>query len=105
MTDVPFVRLPGSETYWSGYEYGTKLYERWPEAGASDFAYAVEYNGWEPECKDITDLVMEHEGERDEDSWTWRVTLADGTVWKVEGWCDYTGWDCQSGISWEQVVV
>ena len=29
------------------------------------------------------------------------VRLKDGRRFKVEGWCDTTGWDCQSGLECE----
>jgi hypothetical protein len=36
-------------------------------------------------------------GANDESSWHWLLWLQDGTYAYVTGWCDYTGWGCQSG--------
>ncbi len=38
------------------------------------------------------------EGERDGAHWHWIVELEDGTFAYLNGWCDYTGWDCHSGL-------
>jgi hypothetical protein len=27
--------------------------------------------------------------------------MKDGTFGSAEGWCDYTGWDCQSGVEFK----
>ena len=36
--------------------------------------------------------------------WEWDVTLRDGRRFHVKGWHDYTGWDCQSGAEYIEVV-
>jgi hypothetical protein len=46
---------------------------------------------------DITAILAVWEGENDEDDWRWIVQLTDGQFALIQGWCDYTGWDCQSG--------
>lgn len=37
-------------------------------------------------------------------SWEWEVTLHDGRRFHVEGWHDYSGWDCQSGLVATEIV-
>lgn len=40
----------------------------------------------------------------DERAWEWEVTLKDGRKFHVEGWHDYSGWDCRSGMEYREVV-
>lgn len=47
---------------------------------------------------DVADIVAEVPGANDELSWWWIIELTNGRFALVSGWCDYTGWDCQSGI-------
>ena len=100
--DVPIVRLPGSLKWENGYKYGQALEETFPGQGGYDLRAAMEHNTLGPvsETNGIVGLVMTQQGERDAASWVWRVTMQDGSVWFAEGWCDYTGWDCQSGLTW-----
>ena len=35
---------------------------------------------------------------QDEPHYSWLVKFKDGRFALVEGWHDYTGWDCQSGV-------
>lgn len=42
-------------------------------------------------------IVAKVAGERDEASWTGVFRLKDGRYISVCSWCDYTGWDGQSG--------
>lgn len=46
----------------------------------------------------VKDIVAEVPGENDEFSWWWILELSSGKFVLLSGWCDYTGWDCQSGI-------
>lgn len=39
------------------------------------------------------------EGENDGQPWMCYGLLKDGRYFYLEAWCDYTGWDCQSGGS------
>jgi len=96
------IMLPGSENYWHAYERGEDLDTAFPGQDASDFAIAVEYNGSPEELKDVAvvALVCVQFGANDDEGWVWHVDFADGSKWVVEGWCDYTGWDCQSGLDW-----
>ena len=46
---------------------------------------------------DIHNLHAEVPGHNDEDYWYWVIELKDGRFLLTSAWCDYTGWDCQSG--------
>jgi hypothetical protein len=37
-------------------------------------------------------------GHNDEDEWYWLGRLKDGRFFGAIGGCDFTGWDCQSGL-------
>lgn len=102
--DLPVVDLPGSDGWRHGYEYGNVLERRFPGQDGGQLALAIEYNsrydGVGPADQEVTNLVMVQQGEHDGDAWIWRVTFIDGTTWMAKGWCDYTGWDCQSSLVW-----
>lgn len=69
-----------------------------------DLWYAIEYNGVEKfSLDDITDIVAEVPGENDELAWWWILQLKDGRFVLLAASCDYTGWDCRSGIDFEDV--
>ena len=107
--DFPPVRLPGDDRWFAGYEWGNLLCERWPDESSGDFAEALSHNVFEGDdlwgrmTSGVTALKCDQEGENDGEPWVWTVTFADGTTWQITGWCDYTGWDCQSGIEAVQV--
>ena len=64
-----------------------------------DLWYAFENNDVEGiSSHDIADIVAEVPGANDEYSWYWIVKLNSGKFALMTGWCDYTGWDCQSGL-------
>lgn len=46
---------------------------------------------------DIKNIHAEVVGHNDEDYWYWIIELKDGRFLLTSAWCDYTGWDCQSG--------
>ena len=48
---------------------------------------------------DVYQVLEIQEGERDGDHWRVLVLLKDGRFAYLDGWCDYTGWDCQGGTS------
>lgn len=101
LPDVPPVRLPGSEGYWSGWEWGEELEKAFPGQHGMNFASACHYNDYGPTKEhNITYLKMTQEGERDVSAWSWRVSFDNGEVWSATGSCDYTGWDCQSNLDW-----
>jgi hypothetical protein len=103
MNDVPVVQIPAAVNWQAGYEHGLKMDGLFPGQDASVFCSAVEFNDIGPlSGRSITGLVMNQEGYNDGDEWIWKVTLDNGTVWIAEGGCDFTGWDCQSWLSWCQ---
>lgn len=64
-----------------------------------DLEAALFYN--EPKDFHIVDVLKVLafiEGERDGESWFWVLKLNKERFVCLEGWCDYTGWDCQSNI-------
>jgi len=62
-----------------------------------DLDACLEYNPQEGITPDTIDRVLAvWQGENDGDSWRWVLALTDGRFAYVNGWCDYTGWDCRS---------
>ena len=103
--NLPIVRLPGFGTWKASHYTGLALEERFPGQCAYHFTMACAYNDNGPltDGISITAFLMAQEGERDEGSWVWIVALDNHETWCMAGWCDYTGWDCQSGTEWVQV--
>jgi hypothetical protein len=64
-----------------------------------DLFACMENNDFPFDMEDIARMIAVSEGENDGESWRWVVQLKDGRYVFIEGWCDYTGWDCQSGAS------
>jgi hypothetical protein len=62
-----------------------------------DIGYAFKYNNLGPRLDDIDVVVGEVCGANDEYYWYWILQMKDNTFSWAKGWCDYTGWDCQSG--------
>jgi hypothetical protein len=105
LSQYPIVPILGSEGWARTYELGNELEVLFPGQDVHDLLYACEYNGSGPlEDHALAGLVMLQEGENDGGEWIWLVTVDDGTHWVATGWCDYTGWDCQSDLSWEPYV-
>lgn len=64
-----------------------------------DLEAALQYNPQDGfEAQDIERVLAVCEGQNDGDSWRWVLQLKDNRILFVVGWCDYTGWDCQSGV-------
>ena len=67
---------------------------------SDDLKYAIESNSLDTFLEEeIVDIVAEVPGSNDEFSWWWVLQLTKDRFALVSGWCDYTGWDCQSGIT------
>lgn len=66
-----------------------------------DLIGAIENNHPGFEVDDIAEVLAVIEGENDGESWRWLLKMKGGDYILAEGWCDYTGWDCQSGMSIE----
>ncbi|MCK9597788.1 MAG: hypothetical protein M0R06_02030 [Sphaerochaeta sp.] len=70
-----------------------------------DLKYAIRYNGLEESFNEseIEEIVAEVPGENDGAYWYWIVRLTSGKFSLLVGCCDYTGWDCQSGLDVEGI--
>lgn len=68
-----------------------------PSKHGDDINYAFECNGLSARLLDIDVIVAEVCGENDGYPWYWILQMKDGTFSYATGWCDCTGWDCQSG--------
>ena len=99
-----FSSLPviGPSSYLEQMDAIEALEHKFPNADAGDFVLACVENTWGPldGVASLKSLVCVKSGDRDEEDWIWHVVLDDGTIWEAVGWCDYTGWDCQSDLSW-----
>ncbi len=68
-----------------------------------DFEAAFEYNPqYNLDIADVVKILAVWEGENDGDAWRWIVSLKNGKFAYLHGSCDFTGWDCQSGLSNDQ---
>ena len=95
-----------SDEYWIYYDEASRLAEAFPHQDAHDFVMAIRYNS-PPEFPDgtvIADIKMVKRGVNAAGSWIWNVTT-DEHQYVVTGWCDYTGWDGQSGVDVEKVEL
>lgn len=45
----------------------------------------------------IESVIASDEGQNDGESWIALFKMKNGTFCFLTAWCDYTGWDCQSG--------
>lgn len=66
-----------------------------------DLESYLQYNKDIFTIEDIANIHAEVPGHNDDDSWYWIIELKDGRILLTSAWCDYTGWDCQSGGSSE----
>lgn len=103
LTEIPKVAETKNETdFWTVTDIGNVIELKFPGQGSGDFAYAIKYAEPMPDemiGKEFKRFVMVHEGMNDGDNWIWYVRV-DETDWVFKAWCDYTGWDCQSGGAW-----
>lgn len=67
----------------------------------NDYNWREALNFADFNSSDIKRVVAYDQGENDGDSWVLVAELNDGRFGYVDAWCDYTGWDCQSGGSSE----
>ncbi len=49
--------------------------------------------------QEVKAIYWRSDGENDGDAWIIGGELADGRLFFLAAWCDYTGWDCQAGGS------
>lgn len=70
-----------------------------------DIWSALEYNSPSHfQIDEVESIEAEVPGANDELSWWWILRLVNDRYILVSGSCDYTGWDCQSGIT-EYAIV
>jgi hypothetical protein len=105
----PFIQLPGAEEWTWYYEQGSQLAKEFPNQDCKDLCSALGNNEELAILHDalIHDVTMIQQGKRDGGNWIWQVVLIEDQRLKrfiIEGWCDYTGWDCQSGVHIEEVA-
>lgn len=110
MDEYPIVDLPGSQDWARARALGLKLDAAWPGQQGDDFAYAYAYHPHPEGLGSLVELVSLQEGDRDGPHFIWKCTFRVnyGTrrlrSFIVDGWCDYTGWDCQSGAQWMETT-
>lgn len=103
---MDIIHVPGSDGWRNGYEFGTALDRLWPDQDALDFAIALSEH---PDhgadlSSGIKKLHCTQYGENDGAHWIWVVDTEDGRSWRFDGWCDYTGWDCQSDLEATEII-
>lgn len=100
----PIIPIPGSRNYLEAYDWGAKLEKIFPGQDAESFAQACMNNHCAPiDKRSIIDIKLIQQGYNDGPSWIWEVTL-EGEIWVAEGWADFSGWDCQSGLEWTRKI-
>lgn len=67
---------------------------------SSDLEYGLKYNYDDLSflLDDIVSVEAEIPGENDSKHWFWILKIKGKGYLLLDGWCDYTGWDCGSGI-------
>ena len=81
-------------------------YYEYSDALGWDLAAALEWNGLAEYLPRISHVLAVVEGENDGPHWHWIVALKDpATFAYINGWCDYTGWDCQSEACVEETAT
>ena len=60
------------------------------------YACLIENKQEDFNVNDIEKVLAVYEGYNEGDSWHWVLELKTNTFVYLTGWCDYTGWDCQS---------
>lgn len=65
----------------------------------SDLRSCCEFNdvGGGFRLEDVAYALARVDGENDGPGYWWLCAMKDHTYAVVNGWCDYTGWDCRSG--------
>ena len=102
-----FIELPGSEDWIKAQIMGQTLEERFPNEDPCNLLTAIECNfGDVPQSfntEQILQLKMIQEGANDESYWIWKLTERNTGQWYVLASCDYTGWDCQSWLTFQRL--
>lgn len=104
------IAFPGNERandWTEAFQRGQQLDKQFPGQDAEDFAIACRENGYPDAAANVPIVAfvcIEHgeHGENDGADWVWLVRYADDTIYRFQGGCDYTGWDCQSDLTWDR---
>lgn len=67
----------------------------------ADYNWQEAFSFADFELSDVATILRDEEGQNDGDPWRAVGVLKDGRFFYLSAWCDYTGWDCQSGGSCE----
>lgn len=65
---------------------------------AWNYVWGCEHHGFVQQLERTSRIVNFWWDGQDEPTFAWIVEFSDGGFAFVDGWHDYTGWDCQSGI-------
>lgn len=80
------------------YELHEKRLADWDLVSA--FTYNdVAYEGQQYSLDNVESVLYKEKNKVHGTSCEWLVKLCDGRYAALEGWCDYTGWDCGSGLA------
>lgn len=63
----------------------------------ADYDWKEAFNFADFSVGDVAEVLKADEGCNDGDSWLAVGRLNNGMFFFLSAWCDYTGWDCQSG--------
>lgn len=105
MDDVPLASIftdNAEAEKWNDY-YTCPLDAKFPNQDGDEFVMALCYNKGIEDVddfellKELTNFKMIEQGANDEGDWIWSFDFR-GASYKAVGGCDYTGWDCQSGL-------
>lgn len=110
---IQLANAPDPDVYRSYWAKEGTTPESWSRA-VLELGYCMDENPAPFAFEDIADATMTElesdDAESDyptgygDRSYTWEVTLKDGRRFHVEGWHDYTGWGCQDGAKYQEVV-
>lgn len=92
-------RIHDGKCPWCKYKNNMKKIEDKSFLKTYDWEAALGFADFSADC--IENVIAYDDGFNDGDSWVLVAELKDGRFGYVDAWCDYTGWDCQSGGSSE----
>ncbi len=101
--NLPVVEMGGDTSIWEhAIDLGRAIDRLFPDSvDGYNLGEALAHPA--PEGVDITQITtvaLIRQGSKDYDEWIWEIGLADGSLWTLVGWCDFTGWSCRSGVNW-----
>lgn len=95
---------------WDGDEYSDWIYafrvahggdyDAMPDKSTAQWVVGESGPGLIPfGVDDVEEVLAFADGAKDEESWLMLGKTSGGLFFYMTAWCDYTGWDCQSGGS------